>query len=211
MKRRLIMCFAGMLVCAASVGLFKIAVMGVDPFQSLLAGLDCILPVNFGTISLAVNLLILIFTFFADRHYIGFGTVFNLLLSGYIIEYVTKGLEKLFPAPGLGLRILFLLAGIVIMCLASAVYITADQGVSSYDSIALIITQTWKKGQFKYVRILCDFICVASGVTLFFVSGGKFSGIGKVIGIGTIVTAFFMGPLIDFFKRKIAEPMLGKE
>ena len=28
------------------------------------------------------------------------------------------------------------------------------------------------------------------------------------IGIGTILTAFFMGPLIDFFNRKLAQPML---
>ncbi|MBQ1376793.1 MAG: hypothetical protein IIY77_02380, partial [Lachnospiraceae bacterium] len=88
------------------------------------------------------------------------------------------------------------------------VYITADLGVSSYDSIALIITETWKKGKFKYVRILCDFICVALGVSLFFIGGGRWSSIGAVVGVGTIVTAFFMGPLIAFFRKHIAEPLL---
>jgi len=210
MKKRLLMCLLGMTVCAVSVSLFKAAVFGVDPFQSLLAGLDCVLPLSFGTISLTVNLLILVFTFFADRHFIGLGTIFNMLLSGYIIGFATEGMKALFPNPGMALRIVFLLAGIVIMCLASAIYITADLGVSSYDSVALIISGTWKKGKFKYVRIACDFVCVASGVGLFFLSGGKFRDIGIIVGAGTIVTAFFMGPLIDLFRRKIAEPMLNR-
>ena len=208
MGRRLVMCFMGMLVCALSVGFFKKAAFGVDPFQSLLAGLDKALPLSFGTISLLVNLGILIFTFFADKHYIGLGTVFNLLLSGYIIEYFTAFLNRLVPEMSLIGRIGFLILGIVVMCLAGAVYITADLGVSSYDSIALIITETWKKGKFKYVRILCDFICVALGVSLFFIGGGRWSSIGAVVGVGTIVTAFFMGPLIAFFRKHIAEPML---
>jgi uncharacterized membrane protein YczE len=29
-------------------------------------------------------------------------------------------------------------------------------------------------------------------------------------GVGTILSAFFMGPLIDFFNRTVAIPMLGK-
>ncbi|MBR0088114.1 MAG: hypothetical protein IJL98_10290 [Lachnospiraceae bacterium] len=208
MVRRLVMCFGGMLVCALSVGFFKKAAFGVDPFQSLLAGLDQALPLSFGTISLLVNLGILIFTFFADKHYIGLGTLFNLFLSGYIIEYFTAFLNRLVPEMSLIGRIGFLILGIVVMCLAGAVYITADLGVSSYDSIALIITETWKKGKFKYVRILCDFICVALGVSLFFIGGGRWSSIGAVVGVGTIVTAFFMGPLIAFFRKHIAEPLL---
>ena len=34
--------------------------------------------------------------------------------------------------------------------------------------------------------------------------------IAASIGVGTIVTAFFMGPLIEYFNEKIARPMLGE-
>ena len=40
--------------------------------------------------------------------------------------------------------------------------------------------------------------------------GGDWSGVPTFAGIGTIITAFFMGPLIEFFCEKIARPMLGK-
>ena len=203
------MCFSGMIVTCFAVGLYKLAMFGVDPFQSLLAGIDFVLPLSFGTVSLLVNLLILVFTFFADRHYIGIGTVFNLVVSGYIIEFATAFLFRIFPEPSLTVRAAALIIGTVVMCFAGAVYITADLGVSSYDSVALIIAVTWGKWKFRYVRIVCDLACVITGTALFFLSGGKFSGIGAVAGIGTVITAFFMGPLLDFFKRKAAEPMLN--
>ena len=87
---------------------------------------------------------------------------------------------------------------------------TADLGVSTYDAVALIICNTWKKGKFQYVRIVTDLICVAVGSALFILSGGKPSDIPTIAGIGTIITAFFMGPLIEFFNVKIARPILNK-
>ena len=32
---------------------------------------------------------------------------------------------------------------------------------------------------------------------------------GRYVGVGTIITAFFMGPLIEFFNVKVARPMLN--
>ena len=34
--------------------------------------------------------------------------------------------------------------------------------------------------------------------------------VADVVGIGTVVTAFFMGPLIEFFNRKVAIPFLNR-
>ena len=36
--KRIAMSFFGVIICAISVGIFKIAALGVDPFQSLMAG-----------------------------------------------------------------------------------------------------------------------------------------------------------------------------
>ena len=87
-------------------------------------------------------------------------------------------------------------------------YFTANMGVSTYDAIALIITETWHKGVFKYVRIMTDFTCVALGVALFLISGQEASGLQAVVGIGTIISAFMMGPMIDWFNRHLFGPML---
>lgn len=50
---------------------------------------------------------------------------------------------------------------------------------------------------------------VIVGVCLFLLAGGDWVGILTIAGVGTIVTAFFMGPLIELFNRIIARPLLG--
>ena len=87
---------------------------------------------------------------------------------------------------------------------------TSDLGVSTYDAVALIIVNTWKMGKFQYVRIATDIVCVILGCGLFLLAGGKVSMIPTIAGIGTIITAFFMGPLIEFFNVRIARPLLNK-
>ncbi|MCR4713201.1 MAG: MBL fold metallo-hydrolase, partial [Treponemataceae bacterium] len=82
--------------------------------------------------------------------------------------------------------------------------------VSTYDAVALIIVNTWHKGKFQYVRIITDVICVLLGVALFLLSGGAVRAIITIAGAGTIITAFFMGPLIEFFNVHCARPVLNK-
>ena len=206
--RRIIMTLVGVVICAISVGIFKIAALGVDPFQSLMAGLDNLIPIGFGTLYIIVNVILLTFSLIADRHYIGIATFINLFLLGYITQWNYDFLQTVIVNPNIYIRILCLVVGIVIICIGSALYMTADLGVSTYDAVALIISKTWKKGKFQYVRIVTDLICVILGCALFLLAGGAVKDIPTIAGVGTIITAFFMGPLIEFFNVKIARPLL---
>ena len=47
--RRLLMSVLGVLVGGVSVGFFKLAAFGVDPFQSFMSGTNQMFPINFGT------------------------------------------------------------------------------------------------------------------------------------------------------------------
>lgn len=202
------MCVSGVLICGISVGFFKRAAFGVDPFQSFMAGLDALLPIEFGTLYVIANLCLLLFSLVADRHYIGLATVINLSVLGYVAQFSHEFLLKQFPNLEVGGRILFLIVGIVIMCLASSFYFMADLGVSTYDAVALIIVNTWKIGKFGYVRVICDLVCVLMGIGLYLASGKAVSQIAAIVGVGTIITAFFMGPLIEFFNVHVSKPFL---
>ncbi|MBR6149083.1 MAG: hypothetical protein IKQ44_12120 [Lachnospiraceae bacterium] len=208
LKRRIAMSLCGVIICAVSVGIFKIAALGVDPFQSFMAGLDALVPIGFGTLYVITNAVLLVFTLVFDRHYIGIATFINLFLLGYITQFTYEMLKKLVSDPSMPVRIMCLVVGVVIICFGSALYMTADLGVSTYDAIALIICNAWKKGKFQYVRIITDLVCVILGSVLFIMSGGLISQIPTIAGIGTIITAFFMGPLIEFFNVHIARPLL---
>lgn len=200
----------GVIICAISVGVFKIAALGVDPFQSFMAGLDNLVPLDFGLLYIIVNALLLIFALVFDRHYIGIATFINLFLLGYITQFSYQFLQTVIVEPSIFVRAACLVVGVVVICFGSAFYMTADLGVSTYDAVALIIVNTWKKGKFQYVRIFTDIVCVILGAALFVLGGGKISAIPTIAGIGTIITAFFMGPLIEFFNVHVARPLLAK-
>ena len=78
----------GVLICGISVAMFKHAALGVDPFQSLMSGLNAVIPISFGTLYVMANLLLLSFSFFMDRKKIGIATVINLLFLGYVAEWM---------------------------------------------------------------------------------------------------------------------------
>ena len=207
--RRVMMSLCGVIICAIAVGFFKLAAFGVDPFQSLMSGLDQLIPIPFGTLYVIVNAILLCFSLIFNRHNIGIATFINLFLLGYITQFTLETLQGWFPEPAIGLRALFLVVGIVVICFGSALYMTADLGVSTYDSVAITMSGKWKWGPFKYIRIVTDLVCVITGIAVFLLGGGTWGQVPEIVGVGTIITAFFMGPLIEFFNARVARPLLA--
>ena len=207
-RKRIFMSLFGVLISGVCVGFMKIAAFGVDPFQVLVSGLDHAIPIDFGTLYVLINAVLLLFSLIADRHNIGIATFINLFLLGYVVDFTKAGLEDLFPAPGMVIRIGFMVLGIVVLCIGSALYMTADLGVSTYDAVAIVMSKKWKWGQFRYVRICTDLACVLLGGLMIYLASGSAGEVAASVGVGTIGTAFFMGPLIAWFNKTIAQPML---
>ena len=202
LRRRIVMALVGMAIAGISVGIFKRAFFGVDPFQCFCGGIANVVPISFGTLYMLINAVLLLIDFFLDRHYIGISTFINLFLVGYAAEFSENLLARLLGDLDLPGRILLLAIGIVTTCIAAALYYDADLGVSTYDAIPLHIADrkpkiAGKTLPFKVVRIISDLICVLTGFLL-----------GVIPGIGTVITALFMGPLITFFRRTISGPLL---
>ena len=209
--RRILMSLVGVIICAISVGIFKTAALGVDPFQTFMAGLDKLIPIPFGTLYVITNVVLLVFSLIVDRHNIGLATFINLFLLGYITDWSYIFFTGLFPDPSMPVRFALLVAAVVIICFASALYMTADLGVSTYDAVAIVMSGKWKIAKFKYCRMATDLVCVLAGCGLFLLGGGAMKDIPTIAGIGTIITAFFMGPLIEYFNVKVARPMLKQK
>lgn len=208
LSKRILMSVLGVTICGIAVGMFKFAALGVDPFQSLMSGLDAVIPIRFGTLYVIVNAVLLLFALIFDRSKIGIATLINLFLLGYIVEFSQGLCRRLMPDAGLPLRLGVLLIAIVILCLSSSLYFTANLGVSTYDAVSLVWSERQSRIPFAACRVICDFVCVALGVTLLIISGGGAGSVFANVGIGTIITAFFMGPLIAYFNEHVAKPML---
>ncbi len=200
---RVLMSCTGVLLGGVSVGMCRTAALGVDPFQSFMSGLSSLVPISFGTLYVIANAVLLAFSLIFDRHKIGLATLINLTLLGYAAEYSELFFSHLFPTLGFAPAFLLFAFAIVIMCFGSALYFNADLGVSTYDAVALVISEKQSRVPFRFCRIISDLVCVTVGVSLYLLSGSPASGLGSVVGIGTVVTAFFMGPLISFFSRRL--------
>ena len=194
-KKRLVMCISGVFLSGVAAGIFGFTAFGMDPFQVFAHGLWGLTPLSYGTFYVILNGILLAFMFFFNRRMIGLGTIINLFLLGYVVEYTDLILGRVFPSPSVLLRIVLMIFALILSSLAASLYFVAEMGVSAYDWIALTISDK-KRWAFRVVRIATDFICVLTGGLL-----------GATVGIGTVLTAFCMGPIIQFFNENVSMPL----
>ena len=196
--RRFAMSLAGVIICSGAVGMLQHSGFGVDPFQCFTMGVwgRFVPGMSYGLFWPLVSLLFLAFDLWYDRHNIGAATFVNLFLAGYVVDASRQLCAWAVPAPGLIGRIGFMAVGLVVVCLGASLYMTADLGVSVYDALAISISKKHPI-PFRFCRILTDLVCVSVGALC-----------GKMPGVGTLLTALCMGPLIDAFNRHVSEPLL---
>ena len=199
MQKRILLSVGGVLIGGVSVGLFRTAELGVDPFQSLMSGLEAVIPISFGTLYVIVNALLLLVSLIFDRRKIGLATLINLTLLGYVVEFSEGLFRRLLPALSLPGRLGLLAAALLLLCFGSAMYFNADLGVSTYDALSLMASERQKRVSFQWCRILSDLLCVLLAVLLLRLAGRSWGQITASIGPATILTAFCMGPLIRLF------------
>lgn len=205
--KRSVMMLIGILFISICVGCYRLSGFGVDAFTCMNLGISGFIRMTFGTWQLIMNAAILVLVFFTVRKCIGAGTIVNMVCVGYgadlicwIVEDVLK-VDMVLP-----LRIAAVIIGCVFAGLGVAFYMTAEMGIAPYDSVALIIEKvTKKKIRFQYARVLSDVTCVLVGV-LFCMAAGN--DLWMIVGIGTVINAFLNGPLIQFFKVHISDPLL---
>ena len=193
--RRIIMSFIGVIVTGYAVALLRKAELGADPFTSFTVGLANVFHSTYGVVYPIIIGILLVIVFFLDKHYLGIATIFNLIIIGPIADAGLKLLDNLYTVESMYQKVLTFIVAIVVLCFGASLYITADLGVSSYDAIALYMSDK-KVAKYRYCRIATDAICVV--IAFLFKA---------TIGIGTVVTALFMGPLSQGFITYVAEPL----
>lgn len=207
MARRFGMMLTGNLFISICVGCYRLSGMGVDAFTCLNLGISGFIGMGFGTWQLIMNVFLFVFVIIFARGLIGAGTIVNMVCVGYIADFMcwlvldTAEINMTFA-----LRIFMLLLGCFFSALGVAFYMEADMGLSPYDSVAPIIEKLSKNRiPFRNARVIGDITSVVTGVI--FCLAGRDS-LAMIIGVGTVINACFNGPLIQFFRTHVSEPML---
>jgi uncharacterized membrane protein YczE len=175
----------GLALFAFGIVLLLEAELGLSPWDVLNQGISEHTPLSFGTANIAVALVVLLVAWLLGAR-IGPGTVANAVLIGLFVDGLLEidGVAQLSDAP-LVARIGMLVAGILIIGLASAFYIGANMGAGPRDSLMLVLSH--RTG----VRIgLVRTVLEASVTVVGFALGGT-------VGIGTLAFAFGVGTAIE--------------
>ncbi|AQS53226.1 hypothetical protein BW727_100833 [Jeotgalibaca dankookensis] len=174
--------------------------MGLDPFTAINRGASSLLGFSLGNFQLGVNLVILAIVFFMKKSLIGWGTIYNMVLVGYQVEFFNNLFGNFFTVEEMSLviRIIITIVAIAVFAFGVAIYMDTELGVSPYDAITPLITDRtgWS---YTPVRVAQDLIIVVGAYFL-----------GGPVGIATIITGFFAGPLISFFSEKVSQPIIKK-
>ncbi len=191
---RVVLLLIGLCIAHLGVTLFLQTELGSDPFNVFVQGLFRSVPwpawaaMTHGRVHLLVSLLILLVLLMADRSYVGVGTVLCMALGGPIIDVYTLWLAPVIHG-GLPLlwRLGLLVAGCLILAFGMTIVIRSQAGTGPNDLVAVALSDKLKK-PFGPVRVAVD--CAFAGIGL---------ALGGVLGIGTVVCAFLVGPAAQLF------------
>ncbi|MGN0533626.1 MAG: YitT family protein [Eubacterium sp.] len=205
MVKRIVLSFISIIIMGFGIALFSVSGFGVDPFTSMNMNIASTLGIGFGTYQLIVNAVILLYVVIvAHRGLVGIGTAFNMVGCGYACEFFQRLIEPMVKENyTMAVRVPLLIAGIITLCFACSLFFTANVGVGPYDALGFMLSRSTKLAH-KWVRIFTDITVILIGLII---SGG-FSALldgdlSKIhnIGIGTVITALCMGPLINLFNK----------
>lgn len=199
---RISMMLVGNLMVGFAIALFRITNLGTDPFTTMNLGLSSFTKLSFGFYTLLVNLILVLFALLFVRNQIGLGTIINMIGSGYIADFFVYMYIYSFGSNlSLALKLVILVLAVFVITLGFSIYLTSELGVAPYDTIALIIIKlSNNKIPFEAARVMTDLTCVIVGFSF-----------GAVVGISTVITAFFTGPLVQFFKKRVYTMLIEKE
>ncbi|EOU9535379.1 YczE/YyaS/YitT family protein [Cronobacter dublinensis] len=181
MWRRLLQLYVGLALYGVSTAMFVRSNLGTDPWNVFHLGLARLLSLNIGVVIIGVGVLVLLL-WVPLRQKPGLGTISNVIMIGLAADAALAVL----PAPSsLAVRSALLVAAVVVNALATGMYIGAGFGAGPRDGLMTGINARtgWSV---RSVRTAIEVSVLLAGWAM-----------GGTLGIGTVVYALTIGPLIQ--------------
>lgn len=181
--RRLSQLMVGLVLYGWSMAMLVRSGLGLDPWDVFHQGLTHHVPLSFGQVTIAVGALVLLL-WIPLRQRPGIGTVLNVFVIGIAADI---GLAVMPDVTALLGQVAMLAGGVVFNGLAGALYVGARLGPGPRDGLWVALTKRTGHS-IRLVRTVLEVTIVAIGWLL-----------GGVVGIGTVVYAVAIGPLVQLF------------
>lgn len=171
--------------------------MGTDPCTVMNNSIAKTIGWSLGNWQATLNIILLIIVVIFGGRNLGFGTLANMFLVGYSIDFFSWIWSMVLPAglfDSMIVRIVVLVPALVVFVFAVAVYVDMNMGTSPYDAMPLIIAKRLPKVPFKVVRIIFDAVVTLIGILF-----------GGMLGIVTVVMVIALGPVIEWVSKLISK------
>ncbi|MFE0378470.1 YitT family protein [Streptomyces inhibens] len=190
LTRRLVHLYAGLVLFGISTALQVRAGLGLNSWDVFHQGVSAHTGLSMGTVVVLASAAVLLL-WIPLRERPGLGTVSNVLIVGTVMDLTLR----LVPPPAaLTVRIPLLAGSVVLNGIATALYISARFGPGPRDGLMTGLCRCTGRST-RLVRTAIEVTVLAAG----FLLGGS-------IGVGTVLYALAVGPLIQFFHRHFALP-----
>lgn len=188
---RVFLSLIGTLIVAVGIRLIVLSALGADALSTFILGILNHFSLQFGTVSLLINIVILIVVFFNNRQMIGLASLINSFGIGIFLN-LFDWLKILQNLPQ-GFHYAAVFVGPVLFALGTALYLLTNTGSGAYECLMVLVKNRlgWSV---RAARIFLDGIFMLIGFLL-----------GGPVGIGTIIVLVLLGPTLDFFLRKLPE------
>ena len=181
MTRRIAQLVLGVIFYGIAISLIVRAAIGVAPWDVLTQGIGKQTGLSFGVITVITSVIVLLL-WIPIRQKPGIGTVLNTLLVGPSAEV---GLALIPEQSELWVRILLFIAGLVLLAIATGLYIGARFGPGPRDGLMTGIHHRWGV-KIWIVRTSIEVVVLSIGWIL----GGN-------VGLGTVAFALLIGPMVN--------------
>jgi uncharacterized membrane protein YczE len=183
LARRLAQLFTGLTLFGVTMALLLRAGLGLEPWGVFTYGLIQHIPISYGQMVVASSFVILLL-WVPLRQWPGLGTLANAVVIGVATDLT---LSVVPPIEGVGWRVVVMLAGVVGNGVAGAMYIGSQLGPGPRDGLMTGLHRRTGRS-IRLVRTSLEITVVALGWLL-----------GGVVGVGTVVYAVLIGPVVQAF------------
>jgi uncharacterized membrane protein YczE len=181
----------GLVLFGSGIALMVTSGLGLSPWEVLHQGVAARTGIAIGTVSIIIGWIVLL-AWIPIGERPGIGTIANILLIGSTTNVALDLLPDLGPfaldatSPGdLGARAALLAGGILLIGLGSGLYLGADLGPGPRDGLMTGLHRRYG-WSIRRVRTALEIAVLVVGFTL-----------GGTVGIGTVVFALTIGPLVQ--------------
>lgn len=178
----------GLAVLGLGIALMLEAGIGLGPWTVFHQGIHLVTGMSFGRAMQAVGLAVLLLSVLLTRTRPGLGTALNMLLVGPWVD-LFRALPSFPQASGSALGTVEFVVGLTLQGLGTGLYITARFGAGPRDGLVLGLASLLRISV-RLTRTGLELLVLASG----WLMGGS-------VGLGTVLFAVGIGPLMQFFLR----------